>query len=252
MELPSDEALYLFCLTRKDRLKSLEGKGIDGSSPLFLHTVGDVDAVMSRIPLEELGGIEKTEDPSWVSPRAARHAEVIEWVASRAPVLPVRFGMLFASYERLDGLLAERSEEVLTFLDRVEGFEEWSIKAYLDRRKARAGFHEAHGAPVPDVAQGGVDGETMAWVDAKKGELCELFRSASADLIERVMGPCDTSAEGREPVWNWALLMEKACRDRLGAIVGRVGFDLEEKGLVLKVSGPWPPYSFAPSLIREC
>lgn len=262
MELHSDEALYLFCFARSDLVQDVEGNGIDGSSPLFLHPIREISAVLSRISLEELGGIERIDDPAWITPRAARHAEVIERVARRSPILPAKFGMLFASMDRLESLVMGRYADILEFLARIDGFEEWSLKAFLNRRKARSrpsmqGMEEEKTLPSqPERCAGpepsiGLDGDRAAWIDAKKRELCEIFRSRAADLIERVQLPFDTSKDGEELVWNWALLVSKTNREALGRVVDQVGPDLDAGGITLRFAGPWPPYSFAPSLVRE-
>src|SRR5208337_309796 len=143
------KALYLFCFARASRLGELEGAGVDGQHPLsvFRTTAGAVRqpplravcAVLSEARLEDFCGEAaelRLRDLAWVGPRALRHEAVVEEVMRHSPVLPVRFGTLFSSQERLAEFVDRHGAAISQFLERVADQEEWSVRGLLDRRQA--------------------------------------------------------------------------------------------------------------------
>ena len=62
------------------------------------------------------------------------------------------------------------------------------------------------------------------------------------------------SAAAQEPgarILNWAFLVPRGAAEDFGVRVQRINAAHVEEGLVLELSGPWPPYSFCPSLEPE-
>ena len=156
----ADEGVYLFCFCRPGA--TLEGEGIgtreqgtekreEGRtslfpvpSPLFPssieeRTVGSVAAVCCRVPLADFTGPQAEEhfrNPVWVVQRAFAHGRVIETVNTRSPVLPLHFGTVFASHEALIELLSRHHETVTRFLDEMVDMHEWTVRGFIDLRRA--------------------------------------------------------------------------------------------------------------------
>ena len=60
--------------------------------------------------------------------------------------------------------------------------------------------------------------------------------------------PSDLTGRTEEMVFNAAFLLPASVQAGWLATVRNVGLDVRNKGLMLEVSGPWPPYHFCPSL----
>ena len=77
---------------------------------------------------------------------------------SRSPVLPARFGTIFASRDSLEQRLDEHRDAILAFLDRVTDQEEWAVKGYLDKARAAAALEDDIRIIDEDHAWGVVSG----------------------------------------------------------------------------------------------
>src|SRR4030065_260745 len=112
---PMTQGIYLYCLARLSRLPLLPllGPGVDGQNSLAVATYQDLVAVWSPVPVEDFSGPEAEErmrDLTWIGPRVIRHQEVVAGVMRHSPVLPVRFGAIFASLANLGKGLARQPQ----------------------------------------------------------------------------------------------------------------------------------------------
>src|SRR4030042_1253577 len=136
------QGLYLYCLARLSRLfpLPLKGQGVDGRNSLAVAAYQDLAAVWSPVPVEDFCGPEAEErlrDLTWIGPRVIRHQEVVAGVMRHSPVLPARFGTIFASLANLEKVLQRHSNIIAGFLERLTDQEEWAVKGMLDRAGAK-------------------------------------------------------------------------------------------------------------------
>ena len=134
------------------------------------------------------------------------HNELLLGALEDGAVVPFRFGTTFPDRAALDGWLEQHREALSAELERLRNTAEWSVEP-LGR--------------VPDVGAAEYLGARLA-TTVKPG-LRELLAAAS----EEAAGD--------------AYLVAKARQDEFGAAVA----ELEAEGYELRVTGPWPPYSFA-------
>jgi hypothetical protein len=260
-------ALYLFCFACADLLEELEGVGVDGQHPLSIfRCLGDLCAVLSEVDLEDFCG-EAAElhmrDLAWVGPCALRHEAVVEEVMRRSPVLPVRFGTLFSSQECLAGFLDRHSAVISEFLERVSGQEEWSVKGLLDRRQAGRALasrslaaQEAQLAALPPGRRYFLeqriraDGEKELglWLEETRRQVASNLMKQASDFCECAGMPRPSPESDTEVVLNWAFLLPKGASAAFRARIDRLNEDQATRGLILELSGPWPPYRFVPPL----
>ena len=260
------EAIYLYCFASPTHVSAVEAMGVDGKNPVFLMTYRDVGAVASLVSSEEFAGHSaqnRMGELTWVGPLACRHEDIVERVMVRSPVLPVRFGTIFDSNQSLEDRLKKHHGAIRLFLNTVSGKDEWAVKVLLNR--ARAGdqyFRETRDARSTEVS--------LSPGALYLGE--RRMRSSSKEALnQRLEGICKSTSEelGRiaaelrvrktlarealggemDMVGNWAFLVSRDLAPDFCAHV-RAANDAFP-GLVFKVSGPWPPYSFCPHLEGE-
>lgn len=259
------EGLYLYCLARSDSVPAIGGEGIDPTPPLFVHEFGGIAAVLSRVSLKDFcgeSGDEKFKDLSWVGPRALRHEAVIEQVMARSPVIPARFGTIFSSRESL-GELVRRNEDVITgFFDEAADKAEWAVKGILDRALAKqaasSALLEKEAVRISSLPPGRRYFEEKRLTSKAEAALRDWLKEASqavcGGLMPHVSRFCErkvlgrTDNDDREVVLNWAFLVPEASLARFKEQVRQANGLYEAKGLAFELSGPWPPYSFSPSL----
>jgi len=260
-------AVYLYCLAKSDLLPAVDGIGVDGRNALFLHRSEGIAAVLSVVHLDEFFGPRaesSMKDISWVGPRAVLHETVVEQVMRHSPVLPAGFGTVFSSLEGPRNLMKTHRDTICRFLEWAAGKEEWALKALVDRRKAKDELvSEGLRREVRYLnslfpgkryfEERRIRNEAEKELDGHLQEVCQKIlselKSSTFDARERKVLP--VSADGMETAANWALLVPRAEVSALQARIDRANVDCAKKGLVFQMSGPWPPYSFCPSLGSE-
>jgi len=266
----SGEALYLFCLARGASLPiPMEGNGVDNQHPLFLQNFRDIVAVLSMTSLKEFCGPEaesKMKDLEWMGPRVCRHEATIEQVMRHSPVLPVRYGTIFSSLESMDKFLWIHYHAIARFLDKVADKEEWGVKVLLDRAKAReklvATMVAGRQKDLARLSAGKryfeeqrirteANKELTGWLRKVCKEIVDDLNRQVSDFRERRMVTHDFAKGDLKAIRNWAFLTPRKDAADFWAQVDRLNRVHAQEGLVIERSGPWPPYSFCPSLSED-
>jgi len=257
-------AIYLFCFARRHRLPVLEVPGLDHRHPVSLWPFKDIVAVLGMSSIEDFCGPEaenRMKDLAWIGPRACRHEKVVEEAMRRSPAFPARFGTIFSSFDALEKLLDVHYDEISRFLDKAAGKDEWAVKGLLNRAQARRSFsnlmlskEEGRLASLSpgkrylseQQIRSSADRELKSWLQGViKGIGDDLCRHSS-EFCERKVLSLDI--EAMDMVLNWAFWVAREDSDDFRAGVDRANKQNDRQGLLLQLSGPWPPYSFLPSL----
>ncbi len=265
------QGIYLFCLALLSRLPSLplEGKGLDGQSPLQTATFQDLAAVWSPVPVEEFCGPEAEQrlgELAWIGPRVIRHQEVVTGVMRHSPVLPARFGTIFSSLAGLEKVLRSHYEVIAGFLDRLGDRAEWAVKAMLDRSRAKEKLYSlklaGEAARLKNLTPGKryfqeqrlrsvCDLEMPRWLQGVCRQLWTDLRESATEVRERRLLSRQTSGREADMVLNWAFLVSGPALPDFQARLQAASERYADWGLKLESSGPWPPYSFTPALDLE-
>jgi len=134
------------------------------------------------------------------------HNELLIGALEDGAVVPFRFGTTFPDQAALEDWLEQHRTALTAELDRLRGKAEWSVETV---------------GSVPEV-------------DAAQYLGARLATAARPGLRERL-------AAASEDVAGNAYLVATTRQDDFAAAIG----DLEAEGYELRVTGPWPPYSFA-------
>ena len=233
-----DSGLYVFGLVRAERAPEVATLGsFAGGEPIEALPLRGLLAVLCRVPLAEwsaASGATRRAELGWLGPRAIRHQEILEQLMVTGAVLPLRFGRVFATADRLAAAIDREHATILAFLDEAAGREEWVLTGVLEadaagpagRATARAGAHEETAA-------------LARWLD---GLAC---RRQSLPVAPHATAGAGAVAE---VVVRWALLLTRAHLTALMQRLEELEGPLLALGLSLEARGPWPPFSFAPPL----
>ena len=134
------------------------------------------------------------------------HNELLVGALEEGAVVPFRFGTTFPDRASLDEWLDRHREALSAELERLRGTAEWSVE------------------PVG----------TMPAVDAAEYLGARLATTVKPGLRERLAAASEDAAGD-------AYLVAKTRQDEFDAAVA----ELQAEGYELRVTGPWPPYSFA-------
>jgi hypothetical protein len=263
-----DEALYLFCLARSNLLPDVVvGAGLDNQTPIFLMRFQNIAAVLSKVSFEDFCGSSaesRMKDLAWLGPRVCHHEMVIERMMHHTPVYPARFGTLFSSIESIEKLLKKHHDEVLRFLDKVLGKDEWAVKGLINQTKAKDRLlpevlakQETELSSSPGIRyfqeqriKAGLDKVLKSWLKEVCPRIVEDLKQYSSDFCERKVLTHGGEAEN-DMILNWAFLVPKSAIADFRKRIEQINTDHVQKGLVFELSGPWPPYSFSYSLSEK-
>lgn len=250
--------LYVYAVTRDATHPEVEG--VDGTMQFGTATIDGVSAVFTRASADEFSQEvidRRAGDLEWLGAIGYRHQAVVSDLMKRTAIVPLRAFTLFSSEEALRSYLHEQSALLDRMLTRLDGKQEWTL---------RVEFHPAKwsDALLSRVASLGdlqreIDGAPpgKAFLLRKKLDDEKKRASRAAELevvaeIERVVIDrlrCDTVAESRErrdgafPQIN--VLLDRDEEARLQELHEELLRRYEREGVMLALSGPWPPYTFA-------
>ncbi|MFF7456612.1 GvpL/GvpF family gas vesicle protein [Kitasatospora sp. NPDC008115] len=193
------------------------------------------------------------EDALWLEHAVRAHHHVVSHLARTAPVLPLRFAVLYRDDQRAAAMLTEHRDELTTALRRIAGRIEWGVKVYLsptdpphdvqggDPRQdpsARPGTayllrRQAHHHRQEQAHQQAAD-------DALRVHTA-LARSA-ASAVCHPLQQAGATGPAEPMLLNGAYLVEQALTAAFHEAVSALATRFP--GLRLETTGPWPPYSF--------
>ena len=252
-----DKTYYLYCLAPSGRALELQ------EADVFIWPCGDISAVLSEANREEFcgeGSDKRLEDLAWLAPRVFRHEAVVERIIGQSPVLPARFATLFSSLDSLQSFVHEYRDAITSFFAQLGDKREWAVKGLLDRPLAS---QSAQSPPLQVMDSPGKSYLQKKRLEAEAGDLTnqwlravcqkaagELEQQASA-FRERQLWSGSESEAGAEVILNWAFLVTEDGEAGFRRLVTELDERHRASGLSFALSGPWPPYSFAPTLGKQ-
>lgn len=256
--------IYLFCLIPADSLPVIAGNGIDGEHPLFIEIIGGVAAVLSEVDLDEFSGPEaqkKMEDLAWVAPRAVRHEDIVLSAMEYGPVLPVRFGTVFSSREAAAEPLRQSQDVLMKFFQDTIDKKEWTLKGYVNRSQARTRMTAVRLAAekeqlavlspgkryfLEQKIKAAVDKEVAVWLKEMERDILRVTRDLSAGFSQCRLQSPEVTGRDEEMFFHIALFVPEGSREDMQRLLADWDAAHQNTGLLLELSGPWPPYHFAP------
>ncbi|MBE3117287.1 MAG: GvpL/GvpF family gas vesicle protein [Acidobacteria bacterium] len=175
----------------------------------------------------------------------------------------MKFGTIFKEEKGLRETLNKYHEQFRETLEKLEGKQEWGVKAYLtDQNKFEQAVKENNAAIQKKTREIAGLPEGMAFfmeeelkdvisreVNKEMNHVVEglyesLSRQAEASVHNNILGRELTGR--REPmVFNAACLVAGGKIEDFKEAARRLNQEIQEKGLALEFSGPWPAYHFA-------
>lgn len=264
------EAFYVYCVGEREALAPLfDGEGgvppaIEDQTALEMIDANELVAVVSAVPLSVYGEDvlqQSMSDPAWTALRAMRHERVGEFFARRASVVPVRFGTIYLTRERVARMLDERRNELKSIIGRLRGREEWGLNVYVDRAKLRETVVTL--SPVLRELAGRAERATpgegyllrkkieATRADAARDETRRVAReieeglAAASDASARLRVLKDESGEHGDVAAKLAFLVERERFREFGDAAERLAQKYDALGFRIEMTGPWPAYNFA-------
>jgi len=255
---------YLYCVVSVESCGDQPptfGSGVDGGQP-HLVTEGDLGAVVQPCEHQYDSG-----DPDTVKEWLLEHQAIVDEAGQAfGTPLPFRFDtVLEGDDDRVRGWLAEESAALGDALDDLAGLWEYRVELVWDaERLAERIEGDDRLAEIRERREAASDGEAFlltkeyerrraSLADARREEVVRTLEDRLDDLAVEVE-PVDRSASssitgGRsgadEERHATAVL---APTDRETAIGDALDDLASDPAIEIRFTGPWPPYSFAPTI----
>ena len=259
-----ETACYLYCLAPSGAGGIGSAIGVDGLLPASVCECGDISAVVNEVNLAEFRGESaeaQLQDFAWLGPRVFRHEAVIEEVMSHAPVLPAQFATLFTNAASLRSFVIGHRQSIGGFLDGLGDRREWAVKGLFNSAEAL----RIADSKRPLAAAGNASSPGVRYFEEKRRqaqlerdskirlkEFCARAATMLGDLSyasrERRCPAPGTGEAGVDVLVNWAFLLSPSSMRDFRAALDLLNREDPIPGLSLVLTGPWPPYSFAPGL----
>jgi len=159
--------------------------------------------------------------------------------------------------------LRQRQDVLMNFFQDTIDKKEWTLKGYVDRPQARARMTAARLAAeegrlaglspgkryfVEQKIKGAVDKDVAIWLKEMERDILRAAHEASVGFSECRLQSRDVTGRDEEMFFHGALLVPDGFAMVLQGITNEWNACHEAQGLQIELSGPWPPYHFAPVL----
>jgi Gas vesicle synthesis protein GvpL/GvpF len=251
--------VWIYGVTGGDLGTFADGVAGVGGAPSRTITAAGLTAIVGDVSDREYGEAalrRHLEDLDWLGRTARAHHAVLEAVAERGPVVPMRLATLFASDAGVTGTLAERADDFRGALSLISARSEWGVKAYAVKPAEPAGEPGRRAAG----REGSATGPGAAYLQRRRAQLtaskdarsetlasartvyAELGRFAVSSRLYPSQAP-DLAGQQTPMVLNAAYLVAD---ERAGEFADAVAdLTARHRFVQLTLTGPWPAYSFA-------
>ncbi|MGD9991143.1 GvpL/GvpF family gas vesicle protein [Pseudonocardia sp.] len=230
-----------------------EVSGVDGERPRLVvaERLGAVVGTVADERFDEAGLAAAMADLGRVEMLVRAHHRVVAATAQDRTVAPVRLATVFRDDDAVVVMLRERRDAFHGVLDRVRDRREWGVKVYVDTAAAVPDTAPEPG-PAAAADRPGTSYLLRRRADRDRGAAARGRARAVADRVAGVAGehaaevrrfaPQDARLSGRaeEMVLNATFLVDRAGEQDFRDAVSSAG-----TGVIVEVTGPWPPFSFA-------
>lgn len=229
--------------------------GVAGA-PIRLVRGDGLAAAVSSVPRSEVAEQElasRLQDPEWLERAVRAHDQVVGALFGYAPTVPFRLATVYHSDARVGELLRQQAAALQAGLRTVTGRAEWGVQAFVAPAPPGQDGSEPE-PPHPDTGRPGTAYLLRRRQQRERQERVRADARAAAQRLDTVLagmavavhrGPPAARSPGgpAEPmVLNNAYLVN---RDRAEEFTGGLHQQAAHlPQLRLRLTGPWPAYSF--------
>jgi hypothetical protein len=177
-------------------------------------------------------------------------------------VIPVKFGVIFNTDERLADTLNRQSTAIRTAFDRIRGKQEWSLKLFLEdaqkfkeqvkeqndtmrqRSKELAALPAGMAYFMEQELDEDLERECSRKLDEEGVRTFEQFRPFAAEAARVKLLDGKLTGRRERMVLNSACLVANLHLPQFERAVSEMRGKFAAQGFLLEQGGPWPAYHF--------
>ena len=258
---------YVYGIVPADLSPSTTPSGLDDAPVIIERQNGaGVAALVSILEGEQYApaALETSiGDVEWLGPRAVAHDRVLTWASDRGPVVPMPMFSLFSGKPAVHAMLAERSRQLASTLDRLGTAREYAVRVsridrellgtitFLSPRLDELAAAAAAASPGQRyLLERKLDAEKKNEMRSVTQQLVDdIMTALSAHAIEQVRAPiprvrdADAATRGVMVLGAAFLVAPTTLEDFQKTLTSLVDRHAAH-GLRFDFTGPWPPYHF--------
>lgn len=258
---------YVYGIVPGDSGQPLDGlpnKGIDPAYPTYALPYQAIQAVVSKVSLQEFGQEQleaKLSDNQWLEAKVRAHEAILESVMVGHTLIPMRFCTIYQSESRVQEALAQHYQDFISNLTRLDGKQEWAVKVYCDGEVLTQKVEEVSDRVKELKAKAAQESSGVAYFLKKKTaqamaeemeRICDEIAQHSHDRLAghaeetRVNSLQSKEMTGRkeEMLLNGAYLVAEGQMAAFRAELASLEKEYGAFGFGYELSGPWPLYNF--------
>ncbi|HZN05207.1 MAG TPA: GvpL/GvpF family gas vesicle protein [Pyrinomonadaceae bacterium] len=263
----SELAYYVYCIAENAAAAQLPAASlpaaIEDESKLEWVVSNDLAALSSTVPrasYTEESLAEHLSDASWTAVRAMRHETVMEYVARRASVVPLRFGTIYLERAGVERMLEEKRRELAQIIERLRGREEWGVNVYCDQTTLMSSITSVSPVLRDLVDRAAQASPGQSYLMQKKIETLKVdeVRAALTRIIDEIEHELSQQSEDAKRLRvlkveateygelkaKFAFLIKRADFETFRDAAERLAQTHQATGVRLELTGPWPAYNF--------
>lgn len=264
----NDLGYYVYCVAETAAAQQLDTgcfpAAIEDDSKLEWVIANEFAALSSTVPLHAYGEealAEHLSDATWTAVRAMRHETVVEYVAKRVSVVPLRFGTIYLERSSIERMLNDKGRELAQMIERLRGREEWGVNVYADRARLLSSIAEVSPRLRELARQAEAASPGQSYLMQKKIEALRVdeARAALNEIVDRIEKTLQEQAddakrlrilkveatEHGELKAKFAFLVKRSQFEEFRAAAERLAAENLAAGVRLELTGPWPAYNFS-------
>ncbi|MEU5719263.1 GvpL/GvpF family gas vesicle protein [Streptomyces sp. NPDC020403] len=214
----------------------------------------DLVAAVSQVPEQDFDEAVlrvRLEDLDWLESTARAHHRVVDALAARTTVLPLRLVTMYRDDERVRAMLRTRCGAFTARLEDLAAQVEWGVKIYVEEPAADAPADPDPGAGLSPGraylshrrAQRHAREDAYRHADEAAGRVESAASAYAVDRVRHRAQQGGLASEQGENLVNDAYLVPLRHAEDFRADVAQAANGLP--GVRVEVTGPWAPYSFA-------
>ena len=252
----ASEGRYVYCIVNCGEETDFGRMGIENSF-VYSLTVKDIGAVVHRQNAE----LYKTEDKEKAADWFLTHQYVIDLATKEfGTVIPLPFNTIFiGNDESVKGWLNSHYGQLKTLLERLRGKEEYEIQIFIDNKFLMKMLEEDEEVQrMREEVEKNFSG--TAYLLKKRQEkrltLINYYTEKLYDKVKELADETRLKNANNEALKKWqdklvilnlSLLVHKGKMQNLKNALAQIN---KTEGFAVKLSGPWPPYSFVEEIVR--
>ncbi|HEY2962963.1 MAG TPA: GvpL/GvpF family gas vesicle protein [Pyrinomonadaceae bacterium] len=263
----NNRGYYVYCVAESVAAQNFDVESfpaaIEETAKLEWVIANDLAALASAVPLEVYGEEALSghlADATWTAVRAMRHETIVEYVAKRVSVVPLRFGTIYLDRSGIERMLTGKGRDLKQIIERLRGREEWGVNVYSDRATLMASITSVSPrlrelARQAEAASPGQSYLMQKKIDALRVDEARVALNGIIDQIEKTLGVHAEDArrlrilkvestEHGELKGKFAFLIKRSEFEEFRGAAERVAEENLSAGVRLELTGPWPAYNF--------